>query len=388
MKKIFLCIALITVSLLGYAQENKKPNGPAPVPNGKNKQNGNGATAPKNGNGSDSGTGVVVPKEEESPAGTSVPLEKYWRLHRWGAIGYRYDRQQFDAFHYTEPNDLDSETKIHGRNTVMLNVGSHLEVHSFVLDVRGSYGWLIDGALDYRVAGGGIDEPLLFHDFSLGAGYSADAKAVVGWNCKLVKMDNFLLAFIPGVGYRYSHLMSYPQGIKKFTIPSPPVVFDSTDSGYVKAQFSAPNQQDWFGPLAEAKVAFRLWERCEIDIFYQFHWLSLRSRTKWEEDLYLFNPPSTLSEVQLNTYHTVLKTGKAYTNLGGLDLKIHYPSGWSMGVYFEGSRTTGSHAGLSVKRTREQYLASPTGHTQSHFMEKAHVLWVNYAASTFVGYKF
>src|SRR3990167_8864163 len=124
MQKFFFCLALVAISFVGCAQENKKPkpnaqNGPAPVQNGKAAtppKNGNGAAAPQNG--TDSGTGVVVPKEEESTASTSVPLEKFWRFHKWGAIGYRYDRQQFDAFHFTPPNELDSTTKIHGRNTL------------------------------------------------------------------------------------------------------------------------------------------------------------------------------------------------------------------------------------------------------------------------------
>ncbi|OGN64956.1 MAG: hypothetical protein A3E80_06350 [Chlamydiae bacterium RIFCSPHIGHO2_12_FULL_49_9] len=393
MQKFFFCLALVAISFVGCAQENKKPkpnaqNGPAPVQNGKAAtppKNGNGAAAPQNG--TDSGTGVVVPKEEESTASTSVPLEKFWRFHKWGAIGYRYDRQQFDAFHFTPPNELDSTTKIHGRNTLTITVGSHMEIHSLVIDARGGYGWLIDGALDYDVHGGGIDEPLSFKGYPLGDGYTADVRGVVGWNWKVVNSDNFVFEIIPGAGYRYSHMMNYPKSSKRFNLPSPPVIFEADESGFVLTRFLAPNQQDWFGPLAEAKVGLRLWGRCEIDLFYQFHWLSMRSVTKWEQDLYLFNPPSTLTQVQLNSYNTVLKSGKAYTNLGGMDLVVHYPSGWSLGIYFEGSRTTSSHAGLTAKRTREQYLSGAQT-TVSNFEEKAHLLWVNYAASTFVGYKF
>lgn len=317
------------------------------------------------------------------PIGSDLPSAEsklFWKYHHLAAVGYRRDRQKFQ-----EPNSI---THVTDRNTMELTLRSHLEIGHFAAYLQGNYGWLINGHFDYSANGNPVGEPVSFGKYDLGAGYTADAMAALGLNFKLIDCPKIVISFIPLGGYKYSHLMNFSEGEDRFGIPSPPVTLAAGTSGFALGRFPNPNQQDWFGPYAEGQLKFLFWGDFEWTLFYQYHRPSMRSKLKEEIDLYLFNPPSTATAIDLFRATTIYKVRSATKQLAGANFRYHGSSGWNFGLHFEGSSAGSHRASYIAKRTREQYILAPTGVTRTAIDVKANIHWVSYEALIYLGYQF
>ncbi|PIS02415.1 MAG: hypothetical protein COT85_05305 [Chlamydiae bacterium CG10_big_fil_rev_8_21_14_0_10_42_34] len=311
---------------------------------------------------------------------TTAEAKTYWKYHHSASIGYRRDRQTF-----SEPN---TKTTYSGRNSVQLNMDSHIEISHVVVAFRGSYGWLVNGQLNEYALGGSYGEPLYFEANDLGAGYSADARASMGFRIDLVDLKDFGLSVIPSAGYAYSHLMNYAEGGNRFNVPNPPVQLSSTTSGFALTHFPKPNQQDWFGPFVDTRIIFRFWESCEWSFFYQYHWPTFRSKSSVDVDLYLFSPASTASAIDLFHTNEMYKASFIHRQLAGTDFRYRFLSGWNFGVHFEGATTSSHDVTYSSRRRREQYILAPTGVTNTDFKNSGYIHWVSYEVDVSFGYQF
>jgi len=320
---------------------------------------------------------------EENPIAEKIEAaeaEGFWKFHHWASVGYRRDRQRFE--------EADTKTAYTDRNTLQLLLGSHLEWHEIVLRLRGSYGWLVNGHFDFSAPGSRFGEPLFFGQYDLGSGYAADAIGTLGFRIRFIHCPNFGLFLLSSGGYKYSHLMNTPRGEHRFVIPNPPALLAAGTSGFALARFPTPNQQDWFGPMVEGRLEFRFWENCEWTVFYQYHWLTVRSKSKEEVDLYLFNPPTTATAIDLFRSSSIYKSSNVKKQVGGTDLIYWAASGWNFGVHFEGSSAWTHKAQYQSKRTREQYILAPTGVTTTFVNTSASIHWICYEVSTSLGYQF
>ncbi|HSX26727.1 MAG TPA: hypothetical protein VLE89_06950 [Chlamydiales bacterium] len=331
--------------------------------------------------------GTVHGTEEPAPAPTPL-VQEYWAFHKWAALGYRYDRQQFDEFVHGLPNTMKSQTTIHGRSTLTLKVGSHTQYKSAILGIHGGYGWLIDGNWDYSNKGNGVNEPFSLNNFLLGAGYTADVQGSLGWEFKVFKSPSFKFSFIPGAGYRYAHIMNWAENEKSFPIPTPPAFLSAGTSGEIRTSFPKPNQQDWFGPIVDARIRFRFWDIGQWDLYYQYHSLTLRSTSRLDYDTYLYNPASTLTLAQRVRASSLIKADGVGTQLGGTEIRIHRATGWTFGIYFEGSSTWTRSASNQIKQKTETNFPAPLVVIDTWVNEHEEVFWVNYSTSIFMGYKF
>lgn len=181
--------------------------------------------------------------------------------------------------------------------------------------------------------------------------------------------------------------MNDAEGENRFTIPNPPALLPEGTSGFALARFPNPNQQDWFGPVAEVKLALRIIKDLEWDFFYQYHWLTVRSKLKEEVDLYLFDPPSTATAIDLVRSSSIYKSSNTHKQVGGTNIVYRVISGLFIGAHFEGSSAWTDKGQYVSKRTREQYIASP-GVTTTFVDESATIHWVSYEASIALGYQF
>lgn len=296
---------------------------------------------------------------------------QYWKLHKFAALGYRRDRQQF-----LEKNSGATEVKTtyRSRDTVELVVGSHMEYKQILIDILGGYGWLVSGRSDYFDKANGLSFP----DLKIKAGYTADARGVVGVRLKLIDRENFGFSLIPAGGYSYSHVQNYVGGGARSPL--------TTASGFAVIEFPRANQQDWYGPLARASLEFRGWENIILTLFYQYNWPGLRSKTKVELSVYEFTG-GDLTRTSLETESTLIVGKGIQRQLGGVDFKYHSKSAWTFGAHFEGSSTYSSRSILRKKEVEEQFLPAPvTALTESSFKEKIH--WTEYEVYLFAGYKF
>ncbi len=299
--------------------------------------------------------------------------KSFWKYHHWAAIGYRRDREDF--------SEGASKTSYTDRNSVELILGSHIEWHRVVAYLRGSYGWLASGNAHLDTYGTRFNQPLSFGQFNLGAGYDADAMAVVGFRLDLYDRPSFGFSFIPSGGYKYSHMMNFPQGESRTTL------LNGTGN-YAIAHFSRPNQQDWFGPLAEGRIEFRLWEVLEWSFFYQYFWLDVRSKTKEAIDLYLYNGSGAATAVNRYRASSIYKENMLQKQLIGADIRYRTISGWNMGVHFEASVADTNHAQAITNVKEEQALTANVIRTSATYAQGASIHWVCYEASISLGYQF
>lgn len=329
----------------------------------------------------------VTPPQDPPPAPKSnSTFMRYWKFHKWGALGYRRDRQQFDV--YSASNLLQSSLSYQDRNTLTLTVGSYTEWRFLALDFRGGYGWLLNGNANYTIPGQGQRESLHFSDIPLGAGYTADIRGTLGVILPLYTSDAFKLYLVPSGGYAYLHMMNAANSTGKYTIPTPPEYLASDTSGYALNRFPKPNQQDWFGPLMEARLRMRFWDRGEWHLFYQYQKPSMRSVNEVDLETLLFSSPNTVSSIQLEKYQSLIKGGSLRTQLAGTAIKVHDISGWTFGIHFEGFKTWSDTCMAKVKKTVEQYVQDPVGTTEIRMDQRTEVKWINYALTVFMGYKF
>lgn len=323
------------------------------------------------------------PPPHENPISeeiTAAEEKNYWKYHQWASVGYRRDRQKF--------HETGSTTEYTGRNTMELLFGSHLEWHKIVLYMRGSYGWLLNGDLDFSAPGNRYGEPLFFGEYDLGAGYTADLLGALGFRIQFYNQPNCTISFIPSGGYKYSHLMNFAEGENRYSIPSPPATLAAGTSGFALARFPNPNQQDWFGPFAEGRIEFLFWEQCEWSLYYQYHWPTVRSKSKEEVDLYLFNPPTTATAIDLFRSNSIYKASFMSKQLAGTDFRFISSTGWNFGAHFEGSSAWTDKARYHSKRTQEQSILAPIGVTTTGLNEPASIHWVCYEVSASLGYQF
>lgn len=326
---------------------------------------------------------IAAPPSSENPIVKeveAVEAKSYWKYHQWASVGYRRDRQKFQ-----ETNTIANYTE---RNTLQLTLGSHLEWQEVVGYFRGSYGWLANGNLNFTAPGSRFSEPLSFDEYDLGAGYTVDVLMAIGYRLKLYNCPQFGVSLIPAGGYKYSHVMNFPKGENRFIVPNPPALLIPGNTGFALARFPNPNQQDWFGPFAEGRLEFRFWELCEWSLFYQYHWTTVRSTSKEEIDLYLFNPATTATAIDLFRTNSIYKASFAHKQVGGMDFRYRSPKAWNFGIHFQGATTWTHKAEYDSKRTREQYILAPTGVTTSLFNEPASIHWVCYEVSLSLGYQF
>jgi hypothetical protein len=327
-----------------------------------------------------------VPKSEQILEEEVVEPQK-WNLHKWLGLGYRYDQQQFTQ--HLRGGALNTKTSIVPRNTAVFLSGSTLRWHDILLSSRASFGWLCNGTLDYWQKNTGATEPFNLRGFDLGAGYTADVQAQLGWRWRAYHKPHFGFYLIPSIGYKYSHIMNYPEGQKRFTIPTPPAVLPPGTSGFILGNYPNPNQQDWFGPYVEGKIMFRHGHQWEWLLFYQYHWPSLRSKTIFQQQEYQFTGGgATLSSVQLTRYSSVFHGHSLQTQLAGTDFRFQHGAGWNLGFHFEGSGTWSHPNRLYLKTTREQYVEAPTGLTVTNSSDPTHVLWIQYLTYLYAGYLF
>ncbi|MES2272771.1 MAG: hypothetical protein V4487_01065 [Chlamydiota bacterium] len=312
------------------------------------------------------------PTFESSPPEASPAVQKYWKFHKMAAIGYRRDRQSFV--------ESQSRLDIKNRNSMMLMVTSHIEWRWLILRTRGSYGWLINGNADFNFPINPLNEPLSFKGYDLGAGYTADAQGTLGFTWKLYDAPSFGFSFIPGAGYRYSHMMNDLSGEKQSTVQASP--------SFARVRFPRPNQQDWFGPFVEGRIEFRFAEKAMWDLYYQYHFLDLRSKNRMDLDAYLYDPVFTLQQAILSQSNSWIHSDSARTQLGGTTIRVHLESGWTFGLFFEGSSTWTKSGSLLVKKMTERVFPTPIEVTNERLRTPMAVQWVNYSLSLFMGYKF
>jgi hypothetical protein len=313
---------------------------------------------------------LLLNAESVQPAGavSREETKSYWTHHHSASVGYRRDRQFFGSAEATQ--------SIHDRNSLELLLGSHLEYNHFLVYLRGGYGWLIDGKIDSAVLGNSFTEPFSFGQYDLGAGYTADVMGGIGLQFTLLDCPNLLIALIPVGGYKYSHLMNFPSGENR----------SGGQNGFASATYLKPNQQDWYGPFAEARLKFIFLKNYECLFFYQYHRPSIRSKFKQAIDVYSLDP--ALTELDLFSFSTLYKARSAVKQLGGFEFRYHGASGWNFGAHFEGSAAWSHKAHALSKIEQEPYTLTPTGVTTRSFDERASIHWVCYEASISLGYQF
>lgn len=276
---------------------------------------------------------------------STLQAENYWKYHHWASVGYRRDRQKFQA-NTTQSTYTD-------RNTMQLILGSHAEWYKVVLHFVGSYGWLVNGNF-------GFQDPPVSGKYDLGAGYTADVAAELGLRIPIYNHPSFSFAFIPSGGYKYSHLMNFAE---------------SKDPTY----FPKPNQQDWFGPLIEGRLDLLFSKVCEWALFYQYHWVTMRSKSTEQQNQYG-------STTTLSRWSSIYKASYAQKQVIGTDIRYHTSSGWYSSIHFEASKFTTAKATYNSKQVTEQ--VSPLEVTTVFFNEPASILWVCYDVSLSLGYQF
>jgi hypothetical protein len=310
---------------------------------------------------------VTVHAEEETLA------KAYWKFHNSAYLGYRRDRQQFNSF---GSGPLNTRLAFKDRNSMILTASSHAEFKSVVGYLRATYGWLIDGETTWRVPGN--VPPLSFGPFDLGAGYEVDVRAALGWRFKLVEKKDFNFSFIPGGGYRYAHMMNYPEGVQRISL--------SGTTNFASSQFPKPNQQDWFGPYVDGKLEFLCWNFWEWDFFGQYHWPYLVSKSSNETNIYTYDG-GTLTSGQLNRTDSVIKSGGLHMLLGGTHMKFAFGTGWAVGAYFEAATTWGNGNNHATLR-QEQLLNAPPATTITRAADRTTVRWEFFSVSITANHRF
>ncbi len=310
------------------------------------------------------------------------PVEKYyWKTHHSASVGYRRDRQKF--------SDPLAKHLISSRNTMQLILGSHLEIHKMVFQMRGQYGWMLDGNYNYTAfTDVSPSAPALFSsDFKLGGGYTADVQGTAGMRFKIYSKPKFAFSFIPSAGYKYSHVKNFTEKEKQFTLQIIPNASPGT-TGFSVGRLPKPNQQDWFGPFVEGRIEFRLWDKLNWDLYYQYHWIALRSKSQDSIDRFIFNPATTPIAIFERQMSSVYKARITHGQVGGTHLRYIAISGWNFGFHFEGSSVYSKSVGVRDKNTQESFLPMRSGLMETMAELTGSIHWVTYQISIFLGHQF
>jgi len=321
----------------------------------------------------------VQPVQTKAATTSDPALINYWKTHSWASLGYRHDRQRFDEF--GSHHILNSRTSLKNRNTVNLTMGWHTTIKDFILGIHGGYGWLINGNFKYLQTGNNPNEPLFHRQYDLGAGYNANVQGSIGWECKIVKCGNIKFSVIPAGGYRYFHFMNFPSEMKRFNIPD--------THSFALGSYPKVNEQDWYGPYLEARIRFKFWKNAQWDLYYQYQHTEFRAKSKFDMNIYNYTPAQALSLAQFFQISSYIRSTSAQTQLGGSDIRIHYTSGWTFGLYFEGASTWTRSAQMRLKEVVQTTFPTPITTTTTRIREEnAAVYWVGYWVSIYSGYKF
>ncbi|MBS0626076.1 MAG: hypothetical protein JSS32_08510 [Verrucomicrobia bacterium] len=303
--------------------------------------------------------------------------QRKWSVARWAGIGYRYDHQTFKD--YTSSDALNTKMTFRKRNTIQVLAGMGFNWYGAVLTFRGGYGWMTKGYTDFNAPGNNGGFPLAFDPFKIGAGYTADAQGSLGYRIPVIGTEPFAMKITPSIGYKYSHIMNYPKGQQQANIST---------IGITLAQFTAPSQQDWFGPYFEAKIETRFYKHIFCSLFYQYALPTMRMVTYLQENFYQIPTPGSLNLVQLVNEKDVVHGHALRTQLGGVDLSHQDNSGWRIGLHFEGSVTWSDTSRVYLQRKIWQYIQSPAGPSSTFAKDRMAIVWKEYMAYLHAGYRF
>jgi hypothetical protein len=303
--------------------------------------------------------------------------KKDWECDSYVSFGYRRDRQKFDS---TLMN-MDFQD----RNSLQLLVGSEIEWRHLIWSMRGSYGWLINGNTNYVFApSSALLDQYHFGLYDLGAGYNADVRSLLGYRIELYDRPSLGISFIPLVGYQYSHMMNYPKGNRQIGLHP----LEGVDLiGYALSLFSSPNQQDWFGPFLEGRVGFRFWQSCEWDLFYQYHWMDVRSKSSCLSVISTSIEGFVAASASIKS-NVIFSAGGAHKQLGGTDFKYRFANGWHLGFHFEGSVSWKNNAQYKENRMTNTISSFGESFVVESLPELATIHWVSYEANIAAGCQF
>lgn len=303
-------------------------------------------------------------------------------------VGYRYDRQESKIYYFGDSSILNTVNTLKGRNTVETILGLDLSYKNWFLNLRGDYGWLVNGVQDVVNPGNNVDEPTAFKNFSLGSGYTADAQVTSGYDIRLVKTENFRFGLVPAVGYKYWHMMNWREGEKRFTLPVPPVVLPPVLTGFALDRQQSPDQQDWFGVYVQGGLTFQWTDKAKLALFYQYHFMDMREKMSAATDIYAFFPADVLVSQQMYRFDIRSYSNHVYAQVGGLDFAYWVNANLCWGVQFEGSRLWSNRATTKIKTVKEEFVLAPVGITETTTYSKTTLSWTSYRADVYLGYAF
>lgn len=303
-------------------------------------------------------------------------------------LGYRYDHQKTKFYYFGDPSILNTVSELKDRNTIQTVLGANISYKNFFFLIQGDYGWLINGTQDIINPGNNVDEPTAFTGFHLGSGYTTDIQAAVGYDIRLVKTEGFRFGLVPAVGYKYWHMMNWREGEKRFDLPSPPIVLPPILTGFALDRQQRPDQQDWFGTYVQAGLSFKWFERARLDLFYQYHFMNLRTKNGTATDLYTFFPANTLVAQQTYRYDINTYSNHVYAQVGSLDFAYLLTAHWQLGLQFEGSQVWSHRATTKIKTVKEEFVLPPVGTTTSTVYSQTKISWTSYKANAYIGYAF
>jgi hypothetical protein len=318
----------------------------------------------------DASTGNWTPPREQ----------RTWTMTFSNALGYRRDRQKLNT------SADQSVSYFHNFNTLYNKASLVFAWDRVLLKLSGDYGWLINGDLNFKALGGAFLEPAEnFPTIKMGSGYCADVDAAIGCRIKFWKFCKGSLSFIPALGYIYSHFNAYPQQEERSPVPAIPINLPLGTTGYSSITHTRPNQQDWFGPYAEGRIAFSWKEQWRLDFYYQYIPIDFRQTVDLSIGNFFYNPAGTLSQADRVRMHLGSKSDTTRTQLGGVDLSYGSCANWRLGAHFDAS-STWTHTAHSIVHDKTTTFLPSSSTTQSSSRERLDIQWVRYSTNLYCSY--
>lgn len=311
---------------------------------------------------------VVALQMDAKPCGWEPTCEgRTWTMNNAFGVGYRRDRQRWLQPTYTAYLD--------NANSMTLQYQMFFAWERLILKLTADYGWLINGHLSFK----GHLPPFLspqqnFGAFSIASGYSVNVLPAIG--CRIPFWHfacHGCLAFIPALGYSYSHFNAFPMGRKQSATGGA--------AGFTTLEFTRPIQQDWYGPAMEGRIACFWKNEWRFDIFYQYRHLNFRQT--FSQAVSNFYPGS----IDTTSIRYSSKGNTLRTQLGGADLSYRSPNNWQLGTYFEGSATWSNTSRTIVRMVRDFFLPA-FSETRPTSTEKLSVHWTRYFVNFYGTYWF
>ncbi len=329
--------------------------------------------------------GARIPTQ---PQEVIVNKTDHFQASIYQGLGYRYDHQTTKIYYFDDPSILNTIRRLKGRNSVELTLGMDLTYDNFFFMLQGDYGWAVNGTQSVVNPGNNLDEPMTFTGFKLGSGYTADAQVAIGYQLQLAKTEHFKFSLVPGVGYKYWHMMNWREGEIRFDLPTPPVVLPPGVTGFALDRQQSPDQQDWFGVYLQAGLNFHWFEKAKLDLFYQYHFMNLRDKSTAATDVSAFFPGDTLVAQQTYRFDIHSFSDHVFAQVGGLNFAYFVNPCWKLGLQFEGSHVWSHHATTKIKTIKQEFILPPVGLTETQTHSKTRISWTSYKANFYVGYAF